>query len=472
MTLFRPALSALAAMTLAACVVGPDFRTPAFPAAASALPPAPMPAWPEWWTPFASPKLDALMREALAGNRDLLAAQARWSQSLARAGATEGDAGPQFDVEAGAGREKYGAQFLGPQDVPAFHYWSVTATASWFLDYLGGERRAAEHDRAIAAYQRHQLDAAYLGLTGNILIQAMAAAAARDQISAAEAILDRDRQLVALSQTAYEAGDATRIEVITLQHQLARDRSLLPPLQQDLAHAEHALAVLVGRSAADWTPPELRLADLPLPAAPNLPSDWLRARPDILAAEAQLHAATAAVGVATADLYPRIRLGASFGPQTNTLSDLFDESILASSLVAGITAPIFDGGSLRARRDAARSAMQATLAQYEQTVLLSLAQVADLLAALEHDASLIEGQLAVGEASRARLALLRQSHAAGNSGLQPILDAERTGQLAQLGHVRGLAQQREDLARLILALGGGLPAPEVSTVTAPGAKGG
>lgn len=460
MTQRRTIVASLSMSLLAGCVVGPDFRTPPLPSAsgpvASSI--SPDPAWPQWWKPFAWPGLDELMQAAVAGNRDLLAAQAQWNESLARAGATAGAASPQLDVDLGAGREKYGYQFLGPQKISAFQYRSVTATATWLLDYVGGEKRAVERDRAYAEYRQHQVNAAYLTMTGNILLQATAAASARAQITAAEGILQRDTQAVQIAQTAYEAGNATRMELINAQSQLARDRTLLPPLRQDLSRAEHALAVLIGRPATQWAAPELAFDDAVLPTiSASLPSEWLRSRPDIRAAEAQLHVATAALGVATADLYPRIRLGASYGPQARSVSDLFDEASMASSLVAGITVPIFDGGSLRARRTAAEAAMQSTLAQYEKTVLESFAQVADLLQALEQDADLIEAQLAAGDAAAARLSLARQSHDAGNTGIQPILEAERTGLLARLTYIDSLAQQREDAVRLILALGGDMP---------------
>jgi NodT family efflux transporter outer membrane factor (OMF) lipoprotein len=450
-------------LLLTACVAGPDFRPPEIPGTgASEVLPAPMPELPEWWKAFEWPALDELMREALAGNRDLTAAQARYAESLASAGAVAGEAQPQFGVDGGSGRQKYGFQFLGPEKVPAFHYWSVTATATWFLDYMGAERRATEREQAFAAYRQQQIASTYLTVTGNILVQAIASASARSQIAAAEAILERDARLVALVQEAQAAGEGTRMDVLNAQRQLANDRTLLPPLRKSLAQAEHALAALVGRDSS-WTAPAFELDAPHLPVIDStLPSEWLRTRPDVAAAEAQLHAATAAVGMATADLYPRIRLGASFGPQSDALSDLFDEDSLASSLVAGITAPIFDGGTLRARRDAAQAAMRATLAQYEQTVLQSCAQVASLLDAVRHDAELIDAQRAAGEVAAERLALARENHRAGNAGVLPVLDAELTGLLARLGHARALAQRQEDMAQLILALGGGLPPPEHS----------
>lgn len=456
------ALAALAMLLAAGCAVGPDFRSPPLPGAEIA-PQEPAPTedasrQPEWWIALGAPALDATVRTALAGNRELALAAARFEEAQANVAAETGRLGPEVDLGASVGRQKYGFQFLGPQHVPAFHYFSVTATATLLLDYLGGERRAVERERAYAEFRVHQRDAAYLAVTGNVVLQAIALASAQEQLGYAGDIVDGDRRAVELAQLASDAGAGTRVELVAAQRQLHVDRTLLPSLQQDQARAAHALAMLVGRSPEDWSPPPLTLADLRLPeVAASLPSELVRTRPDILAAESQLHAATAAVGVATADLYPQIRLSASFGPQAPSVAELFDHRRLASTLIAGLAAPLFDGGRLRARRDAAAAALRGCLAQYDQTVLQSFAEVADLLAALENDAALIEAQLAAGEAIVADVQLARQDHAAGNAGVLPVLAAERNWSLAKIAHTRARTQRHEDLVRLMLALGGGLP---------------
>ena len=178
---------------------------------------------------------------------------------------------------------------------------------SYSLDFTGELTRSIEQQRALAEYQQHQVEAAQLTVTGNAVNQALEVASLRAQIATVEALLDRDRENLKLVQLAFDAGSVSRLDVVSAQSQLASDTTLLPPLRQQLAEARHALALTLGAAPADPSLPELDLAQLTLPAQlpVSLPSELARRRPDILAAEAQLHAATAAVGVATSNLYPQ-----------------------------------------------------------------------------------------------------------------------------------------------------------------------
>jgi NodT family efflux transporter outer membrane factor (OMF) lipoprotein len=231
----------------------------------------------------------------------------------------------------------------------------------------------------------------------------------------------------------------------------------LPPLYHQLAVTRHALAVLVGQTPADWSPPDFELGQIKLPRElpVSLPSELVHRRPDILASEAQLHAATAAVGIATANLYPQITLTASGGQQALPASawQLFDRSGTAS-LISGLTAPIFDGGTLRADRRAAIDELHASAERYQQTVLESFGQVADVLDALSQDARTLAAQTHALATSQSSLELSRQSYGAGNTGILQVLDAQRQLQQAQLGFVRAQAQQYLDTTQLFLALGG------------------
>jgi outer membrane protein TolC len=185
-----------------------------------------------------------------------------------------------------------------------------------------------------------------------------------------------------------------------------------------------------------------------------LPSDVARSRPDILAAEAQLHAANADVGVASSDLYPHINLSASADLQSTALNHLFDSSSTAGGLTGALTAPLFDHGALRARQRAALAALRAAHAHYEQTVLASFGQIADALEALEHDAQLLAAEQRAVDAAAANLDLTRRSYSAGNVGILQMLDAERSHQQAQLGLIRARAQRYQHAMQLVLASGG------------------
>jgi NodT family efflux transporter outer membrane factor (OMF) lipoprotein len=235
----------------------------------------------------------------------------------------------------------------------------------------------------------------------------------------------------------------------------------LPPLQQEVSLAEHALAVLLGLPPANAVLPEFDLARISLPRElpVALPSELARRRPDILAAEAQLHAATAAVGIADANLYPHITLSATAGLQAADIAHLFDRTSSVFALAAGLVAPIFDGGTLRAEQRASADALRASAANYEQTVLVAFGQVADSLQALDHGAQQLQAQSRAQDAARENVDLTRRSYGEGNIGVLQVLDAERLYQQARLGVVRAEAQRYSDTALLFLALGGSGPQP-------------
>lgn len=465
-----PLMPLVASLLLAACAVSPDYQRPATTTATiygeeslsnlrhggeQQLADGQNPAA-DWWTPFHSDALDATMRQALAGNRSLAAAQATLAQAREAVTASTGALYPQVTLDAGAGRQQYGAQFSGPSREPPFNYFSVGPSVRYLFDYTGGQHRAVEQQQALAEAQAYQLQAAQLSLTGNVAQQALLIASTRAQIATLEDLLIEDQKNLMLVQTAFDAGSVTRVDVLSAQSQLANDQTLLPPLRQQLSVARHALSVLVGHAPADWAPPDFELAELQLPASLplSLPSELAHRRPDILAAESQLHAATAGTGVATSRRYPQINLSASLSQQSTSLSQLFDGDSLAWGLAGGLTAPLLDGGSLRAQERAAKNAQQAALAQYQQVVLQSLSQVADVLAALDHDAEQLAAQRNALDTSEANLRLTRESYAAGNVGVLQVLDAERLSQQARLGYVRAQAQRYQDTSQLFVALGG------------------
>jgi NodT family efflux transporter outer membrane factor (OMF) lipoprotein len=466
-------------LMLGGCAVGPDFERPEPPqtdqyvapksaAAAADSNPADRqelllgtnPAT-QWWHFFQSDALDRIVERALASNRRLTAEQWSLAQSQELVNARTGEHWPQVDATVGIGRQKYGAQFLGPlPKPPPFTYFSVGATVSYSLDYTGKISRSVEQQRALADYQQRQVEAAQLSVTGNAVNQALEVASLRAQIATVDALLERDRENLKLVQVAFDAGSVSRLDVVSAQSQLASDTTLLSPLRQQLAQARHALALSLGTVPTDPSLPELDLAQLTLPAQlpVSLPSELARRRPDILAAEAQLHAATAAVGVATANLYPRIDLTGSIGQQAITANTLFDESSSVWSLTSGLVAPIFNGGTLRAEKRAAVDAMRSSAANYEQTVLAAFGQVADSLEALDNGAEQLRAQASAEAAARETVTMTRQSYNEGSVGVLQVLDAERRYQQARLGYVRAQAQRYMDAAQLMLALGGAGPA--------------
>ena len=471
----RPMMIAYA-LSAGGCAAGPNFTHPSAPPAARYTPDtlrgesAPADAQVQhialgqnievaWWTLFRSNAIDELVTQAVLHNRTLAASMATLAQAQEIAQARAGSRYPQVDLTGGAGRQQYGKQFLGPIGIPPFTYFAVGPTVSYALDYTGGVARSVEQQNALAEVKRHQLDAAYLTVTGQAVMQTITIASVHAQIATLETILAQDRDNLRLVQTAFDNGSVSREDVVSAQSQIANDMTLVPPLHQELAKARHALSVVLGRAPANGLPDDVDLAkiSLPLQVPVSLPSELAHRRPDILAAEAQLHAATSAVGVAQSNLYPKIQLTASVGQQTLKADQLFDRVNNAWSIIGGFTAPIFDGGTLRAEKRAAVDAMRASAATYEQTVLEAFAQVADLLEGLDHDAEQLDAQDHAQQAAQSSLELARASYKEGNAGVLQVLDAERSYQQARLGYVRAVTQRYFDTVQLFLALGGTSP---------------
>ena len=470
------ALLASSALIVAGCAVGPNFTRPVPPPATRYVADVPgdeaasagtqpqritlgRQIEGDWWTLFRSEAIEQVVAQAVNHNRTLAASMATLAQAQEFALARAGSQYPQVELTAGAGRQQYGKEFLGPIGIPPFSYFAVAPTVSYTLDYTGGVARSVEQQYALAEVERHQLDAAYLTVTGQAVMQTLAIASARAQIATVEAILAQDRDNLRLVQSAFDNGSVAREDVVSAQSQIANDGTLLPPLRQELAKAHHALSLVLGRAPADVLPDDVDLAQitLPLQLPVSLPSELAHRRPDILAAEARLHASTSAVGVAQSNLYPKIQLSASVGQQSLKADQLFDRADNAWSIIAGLTAPIFDGGTLRAEKRAAVDAMHASAANYEQIVLEAFAQVADLLEGLGHDTEQLDAQDQAQRAAQSSLDLARISYREGNAGVLLVLDAERSYQQARLGYVRAMAQRYLDTVQLFLALGGTSP---------------
>ena len=460
---------------LAACAVGPEFKRPELePALQYAAVSAPVAEDQfaadstaqrvrigvalshDWWRLFQSEAMNAIVQRALLRNRSLAAAAAALDQADALTQAQRATRAPRLDANLSAGRQKYGSALLGtPTSLPPFTYFSIGATVSYALDYTGGVARSLEQRQALREYQRNQLEAARLAVSGNAVTLILRIASIRAQLVTAEKLLDRDHENLSLVETAFEAGSAARLDVVTARSQLAEDMTALPPLRKDLAVASHALSVLTGDLPTANQLPEIDLAHLTLPQdlPVSVPSELARRRPDIRAAESQLHAATAAVGVATSNLYPHIELSASVGQQAVIIGQLFNHDARTWGLTSSLLGPIFDGGALRAERRAAMEVMHASLANYEQTVLEAFAQVANALEALAQDGEELQAQSRAEAAARDAVELTRQSYQEGGVTVLQVLDAERQLQRVKLGHVRAVAQRYVDTVQLLLAVG-------------------
>jgi NodT family efflux transporter outer membrane factor (OMF) lipoprotein len=477
-----PLAVVLLSLAVLGCAAGPDFKAPAPPATTGYVPPGETAASEhdpgqavskqslalgaevesDWWTLFQSPELEHVVQQAIAGSRTLESAKARLTQAHEAIAASSSALYPQVGLTAGVAREKVSAtEFgLGPRAFPLppnFNLLQVGPTASYTLDLFGGARRRIEQQSALADYQRDQLAVAYLTLTGNTVAEAIQVATIRGLLKAVGDILDIDRENLELVRKERQAGTVPDSDVVIAESQLAKDETLRPELEQQLSAAMHALAVLLGRAPGDWTPPDFDLAKLTLPEnlPVCLPSELVHQRPDIRAAEAQLHAASAEIGIATAQLYPAITLSAAASTSALDARQLFDSAGLVWSIAAGLTQPIFDGGLRRAQRRAALAAFKASAADYQETVLEAFGQIADILQALSHDTQLLAAQQHALDMASQSVRLQRTSYSRGGTGILNLLDAQRQYQQALLAYTRAQAMRYQDTIQLLVAMGGG-----------------
>ncbi|WP_375381778.1 efflux transporter outer membrane subunit [uncultured Sphingomonas sp.] len=474
----RAALAAmLATSVLAGCTVGPNFRRPAPPGDAAYLAPGetrrpasgPLAVTGEgpalrWWTAFGSPELDALVDQAIARNASLEASNATLAAARQQIAAARGRQLPQVDADARVDHEQVNLAAYGfntGTGNPEFNLYSIGGGVSFDLDLFGGNRRRVEQSVAQAETQLRQTQAAHLTVAGQVVNQVLLIAAIRAQIATADAILAEDQRNVDLTQKRRQGGEGTLVEVLNAQSQYQDDRGDLPQLDQQLAEARHLLATLVGVSPASLGATDFDLARLSLPAQVpvTLPSALVHKRPDILQAEARLHDATAAVGVATAQLYPDITLGATVTQGSPNLGDLLNGAFRGFDVFGGVTAPLFHGGTLKAEQRAAIDQARAADAAYRQTVLDAFRQVADLLQAINSDARSVANQQQAVDVAQRSLGLSRRSFQVGNSGILQVLESERLYQRASSNLVDAQARQYLNVARLYVATAGGWTGP-------------
>ena len=496
----RPPTAAVTAMvavmaTIGGCTVGPDFRRPDPPTTTTytATPlPAETVAAPgtggaaqrfamhgeipaRWWELFQSPALDQLIRQALQRNPTLAAAQATLRQARENLAARRGtEYYPSVDASVTGARQKVSGAAFGEPNLGGLFYglYNATVSVSYTLDLFGAGRRDLEALQSQADYQQYQLEAAHLTLTANIITAAVQEASLRAQLKATREIITLQERHLELVERQFQLGGASRSDVLAQQAQVAQTRTILPPLDKALAQVRNQLAVYSGSVPSEAALPVFELENLHLPQElpVSLPSTLVRQRPDILAAEELLHAASAQVGVATANLYPQITLTGSMGSQTARLQDLFSPGTSVWSLGAGITQPVFHGGELTAKRRAAVAAFDQAAALYRGTVLQAFQNVADVLQALDADARTLRAQTDAETAALDSLTVAQQQFRFGAVSYLSLLIAQRQYQQALVSLVQAQAARFADTAALFQALGGGWWNQEPEPVPANGTK--
>ncbi len=412
----------------------------------------------DWWQLFNCPKLDAVIVQAVAANPTLQAAQAALRQSENNLRAGYGIFYPQLSAGFQPTRQQFSPARFGEITTPSvFSLYTLSTTVSYVLDVWGGERRTVEGLSAQVNAQYYNTLGTYLTLSGNIVNAVVAEAAYTAQIEATRQIIGFIEEQAEITAAQVRAGTVPYASLLSIQSELAASEATLPPLQQQLAHTRHLLATLMGQAPAGVAPPHVTFSELTLPKdlPVSLPSDLVRQRPDVLTAEAQLHYASAQIGVATAAMLPTFTLNANYGWNATTLATLFGSSAAFWTLGAAIATPIIQGPTLWYQRKAAIDAYQQALADYRQTVLAALAQVADALDALQHDAETLSAQSEGVSTAAEALHLIQTNYRAGTVNYLQVLIADYQYHQAIIGYIQAMGQRLQDTAALFVALGGG-----------------
>jgi NodT family efflux transporter outer membrane factor (OMF) lipoprotein len=476
----RPLVACMAflATTLTGCTVGPDFHAPAAPAS-TRFTEAPLPGRTtaattpggaaqrltpdrdipgEWWELFHSPQITELVTRALTANPDVAAAQATLRQAKETVRAQQGALMPQVSASAEVQRDR--------ESLAGFGFGSTSTTysldtaglnVSYTLDAFGGIRRQIEQLRAQAEYQRFQLEATDLTLAANVIIAAITEASLQAQIDTTGDIIRADTDALNLTRQRFQLGGVSQVDVLQQQSLLDTQVATLPALRKQLQQTRNQLAVYVGGHPDQYAMPTLDLAALTLPEElpVSLPSKLVEQRPDIRAYGELLHSATAAVGVATANMLPQISLTGSYGREGTNLSSLFSPAGIVWTIASSVTQPIFEGGTLTARKRAAQAALDVAAAQYSSTVNTAFLNVANALVAIERDAETLQASLAAQKTATASLAVARSQYSAGAGTYLNVLTAEQTDFSTRLNLITARAARFTDTVALFQALGGG-----------------
>ena len=493
------ALSIAVGLALSACAVGPDFHAPEAPQVADAshpYTPAPLPAMaasnpspayvPQrfvdgrdisatWWEAFQSPALNALVQSALAHSPTVTAAQATLRQAEENYRADYGSkVFPSVSAQFQAAREKYPIYDAGIPAGATGNLFTAGLDLSYTLDIVGGNRRELEGVRAAIDYQRFQVEATWLSLTSSVVATAIQEASLRAQLKVTHDVIDNETKSLGVISKQVQLGALARGALLQQQTLIAQDQAQIPALEKALAQTRHQLAVLAGRLPGDAGLPTFDIDSLALPRElpVSVPSALVRQRPDVRASEAQLHEASAQIGVATAALYPQITLSANVDRESLKIGRLFDTGTTGWTLVGGLVQPIFNGGALQAKKRAAVAAYDAAQAQYQSTVLNAFLNVANTLRAIDTDADAVTANADAERLANEALGLVERQYELGAVSYLASLDAQRTYLSTRVALVQARAARFTDTAALFQALGGGwwnTPAALASAASAPAA---
>jgi NodT family efflux transporter outer membrane factor (OMF) lipoprotein len=489
------------AALLAACAVGPNFKRPLPPTAdgyapqplaqTTAAAPGVIGGEPEqfvmgrdipfaWWKEFGSPKLDALVDKALANNPNLPAAVAALKQAQELTAAQRGffypTVAPDFNSErqqlaGNLGGNSPGIQGNGttistyqnpagpaPFNGPVtYNFFTAQVGISYVPDVFGANRRQVESLQAQAEALRYQMEATYITLATNVVAAAIQEASLQSQIKATDAFIDANKQALDILNEQFRQGYVMRIDVAAQESALAQARALLPPLRKQLEQTHDLIRALAGGLPSDQVDLTFNLDDLHLPQdlPVSLPAQLINQRPDVRAAEEQMHAASAQVGVAVAARLPQFTITGAYGGAASQVSQLFSTGGPFWNLVGDATLTAFDGGTLRHRQHAAEQGLIQARAQYRSTLITAFQNVADTLHAISSDAEALAAVAQAETAAKVTRDVTRSQYDLGYVNYQTLLTAEGAYQQAVVARVQAQTNRYGDAAALFQALGGG-----------------
>jgi len=458
---------------ITACTVGPDFQRPPQPTAKQYTREniesqsadgihftynKPLPQ--KWWELFNSKPINDLINEALAHNQTLAAAQATVIQAQQNLNAVAGTQLPQVGLNAAITPQQFAPAIYGFGQFPtnAFVLYTASVNVSYNLDLFGALKRQVEAYGALVEYQAYQLQGAGLTLATNVTNIVFKLALLNAQITNTKAIIDANESLLAIAQKQLLTGGIARIDVNNIEKTLLQSKASLPDLEKSLDQTKNLLAVYLGKAPSELKINDFKLDDfkslqeIPL----MLPSALASQRPDILASEALLHQASAQIGVATANMYPQFNILASGGPiaAQNSWQALSGQSWIWS-IGPGMTLPIFNGGTLNAQRKSAMAGFEVALANYKQTVLQGLQNVADCLSALKHDSNALIFQEKYYAIANENLLITQGQYKAGGASLNQLLNSQILLNQALITKEQARSLKLSDTVALFQALGGG-----------------
>jgi NodT family efflux transporter outer membrane factor (OMF) lipoprotein len=451
-------------MTLTACAIGPDFKSPEPPAVQGYLPgqtvtrAIDVPG--RWWEKFRSAQLNRLVEDGLTYNTDLQAAEAAVRAAQANALAQRGGLFPSITTGFGGIRERTPTGTLDTNAVNGagiYNLYTPQVTVGFTPDVFGGIRRSIESAQAIAELQAFQREGVYLTLSSNIALAAIQEGSLRGQIAATQRLIELQNQSLNILKLQNERGQIAMPDVVAQETAVAQARLLLPGLEKQLGQQRNLLAYLTGRVPSDATFPAFQLASfrLPSPLPRAFPADLIRQRPDVRAAEANLRSFNAQIGVAMANRLPQFTLTANAGSTALTVGKLFAPETIFASMAGNAAQTIFDAGSLEQKQVAAEAQSDQALALYRSAVLAAFRNVADVLRALETDNRALNAAIAAETSANRSIELARTQIERGQVAISVVIVAQQAYLQASLARVQAQAARLANIVALYQALGGG-----------------